>query len=236
MDCSNSMKTEFLSLVQELKKYWSDLDIRTLTELCINDIALTQFNEEIQAITASDSLIDFLTVKKYCSCMELRHLSRIAEKINIPGAINAIDKFKNAHHKRKICEFNESILKFDQQHPDGFVLITVQLNLHSQMTSIEDLTNCCKKLEQIASLPDGSYTLNSFKVHQGIEIILIVSSDYHSFANVRTKENYAGLRHLHIRYVQFDSVKIFANVLTKESFSVLKNVSSALCDTSMLII
>ena len=232
------MKTEFLSLVQKLKKYWNNLDISTLKELCINDTALTQLKKEIQKITASDSLIDLLTEKRYCSCLELRHVSRISEKLDIPEAITAINNFVIAHHKRKICEFDESLLNFDHKYPDDFMLVTVKLNLRSQKTSIEDLTNCCKNLEKIASLPDCSYVLNSFKVDQGIEITLIISSFCHPCAYVRTKDNHVELRHLSVRYVQFvstDSEIIFANELTrtKKSLVMLENVSS-LRDTRML--
>ena len=167
---------------------------------------------------------------------KLRHFKKMAEVFGASKVVKAIDHFKSSQHERKVCEFQG----INHNYPDDYVVMTVKLNLQSQSTSIQDLTNCCNNLEKIASLPEGSYTLKGFKVNQGIEITLIASSDCYPHAYSRTKDNYIELRHLHIRYVQLSSChseKIFANHLSMDKVSLLQleEIFSSFGDAGMYI-
>ena len=240
---SSDMQVKFLSVLQQLKDLCKDKDITTLREHCVNNmeqIFSLQFKRQIQDTNTSDQLIDLLNSRGYYTCLELRHISMMVKNCvttsDIPKMDRLIEEFKNSQHKRKICELNKLFL--DVTYPDC-TPVTVKLNLQSQITSIEDLTDCCTKLEKIAGLPDGSYTLQSFEVDKGIKITFIIASDYYSEAYIRTKDNYIELRPLHIRYIQFDSPhpeKIFANQLTmtKASSSMLEKASTS-CVARMLI-
>ena len=232
------MEEAFLSLLQSLKTLCKDVDVSKLQEFCATDMGLTfslKFKKEIQNTSTSACLISLLNGNGFLTCLELRHFTKLAEELGVPEVVEAINQFKSNQHKRKVCEFNE-LLNVNHNYPDDCVLMTVKLNLQSQSTSIQDLINCCKKLEKIASLPEGSYTLKSFKVNQGIDIILIISSDCYPHAYSRTKDNYIDLRHLHIRHVEFGnfhSEKIFANDLAmiKTSLLQLEETSSSFGDT-----
>ena len=233
------MQAVFLSVLQQLKDLCKDKDITTLREHCVSNmeqIFSLQFKEQIQDTKTSDQLIDLLNGRGYFTCLELRHISTMVKNCDIPKMAKSIKQFKNNQHKRKICELNKLFLNIS--YPDCTPM-TVKLNLQSQITSIKDLTDCCTKLEKIAGLPDGSYTLQSFEVDKGIKITFIIASDYYSEAYIRTKDNYIELRPLHIRYIQFDSPhseKIFANQLTmaKASSPMLEKASTS-CVARMLI-
>lgn len=240
------MQAAFVPVLQQLKESCKDTDFTALRELCFSNmeqILSLKFKNEMQKTNTSDHLIDLMNDRGYCTCLELRHISTIAKNSKVPEIAEIIEQFKNRQHKQKVYELNELHLNLQNQFSDDYVLVDVKLNLECQNTSIEDLTDCCKKLEKVANLPAGSYTLQSFKVDKidkGIKITFIISSDCYSKAYIRTKDNCIELRPLHIRYIQFKhsySEKIFAYQLTmtKGSSQMLEQVSGS-CVACMLIL